>query len=112
MALAYRFWSDPLPLKEARRYMKAAERARNRSKRRKSVDRKRRIEIFVRDNGRCVYCGLQVSLATMTLDHVLPASRGGPGAKWNLVTSCQPCNQQKADKNLKDLAGFFRRREA
>lgn len=47
------------------------------------------------DNYECVYCGCKEGL---TIDHVIPKVKGGTNHHLNLVTSCQPCNQQK-DKN-------------
>ena len=53
-----------------------------------------RHNIFKRDGHTCVYCG---SKENLTIDHVLPRSRGGK-TKWtNLVTACKKCNAQKGD---------------
>lgn len=54
-----------------------------------------RNRIFKRDNHQCVYCG---SRKDLTLDHVIPKSRGGANDWTNLVTSCSKCNVKKADK--------------
>jgi 5-methylcytosine-specific restriction endonuclease McrA len=54
-----------------------------------------RQNIFKRDNFRCVYCGRPDSL---TLDHVIPRSRGGRESWHNLVTACQRCNTLKGDR--------------
>jgi len=54
-----------------------------------------RPRIYKRDNYECVYCG---SNKNLTLDHVIPKSRGG-GNEWtNLVTSCFKCNLKKGSK--------------
>ena len=54
-----------------------------------------RPRIYKRDNYECVYCG---SNKNLTLDHVMPKSRGG-GNEWtNLVTSCFKCNLKKGSK--------------
>jgi 5-methylcytosine-specific restriction endonuclease McrA len=53
-----------------------------------------RQNIFKRDNNRCVYCS---SKADLTLDHVLPRSRGGKSTWTNLVTACKRCNAKKGD---------------
>src|SRR6185437_8767664 len=49
-----------------------------------------RRALFARDNWRCVYCG--TSGGRLTLDHVIPRSRGGDSSWENVVTSCAPCN--------------------
>ena len=53
-----------------------------------------RQNIFKRDGHRCQYCGTHEDL---TLDHVVPKSRGGL-TKWdNLTTACKRCNSRKGD---------------
>jgi 5-methylcytosine-specific restriction endonuclease McrA len=51
-----------------------------------------RYNIFRRDGHKCVYCGTKNNL---TLDHVLPRSRGGDNTWKNLVTCCGSCNLRK-----------------
>ena len=51
--------------------------------------------MFARDRHRCQYCG---SDRHLTLDHVVPRSRGGEDTWDNLVTSCAPCNRKKGDR--------------
>lgn len=53
-----------------------------------------RQNIFKRDNHQCQYCGITTDL---TLDHVLPRSRGGKSSWTNLVTACKTCNSKKGD---------------
>ena len=57
--------------------------------------RANRNRIYKRDGYQCVYCG---SHRNLTLDHVIPKSRGGTNEWTNLVTSCQKCNLRKADR--------------
>ena len=52
------------------------------------------IESFKRDNSECQYCGTKKDL---TLDHVIPSSRGGAHSWLNLVTACKRCNAKKGD---------------
>jgi 5-methylcytosine-specific restriction endonuclease McrA len=69
---------------------------------------KRRISrraVFARDDYRCQYCGVS---AHLTVDHVVPKSRGGCSTWDNVVTSCAPCNVRKADR-LPDEAGMHPR---
>jgi hypothetical protein len=54
-----------------------------------------RARIYKRDNHQCVYCD---SKKQLTLDHVIPKSRGG-GNEWtNLVTCCFNCNLKKGNR--------------
>lgn len=54
-----------------------------------------RQNVFKRDGNQCLYCGSQKDL---TLDHVLPKSRGGLSTWVNLATACQKCNSIKGSK--------------
>jgi len=51
--------------------------------------------IYRRDNFECVYCGSKKSL---TIDHVIPKSKGGDNSWHNMVTCCNQCNFKKADR--------------
>ncbi len=61
-----------------------------------------RRALFARDGWRCVYCGS--SGGRLTLDHVVPRSRGGDSVWENVVTSCAPCNLRKGDRLLEEAA--------
>lgn len=61
-----------------------------------------RRAIFARDDWTCQYCG---SVTTLTIDHVVPRSKGGASGWENLVASCAPCNRRKGDK-LPHVAGM------
>jgi 5-methylcytosine-specific restriction endonuclease McrA len=52
--------------------------------------------VFVRDGGRCQYCGGRAE----SIDHVVPKSRGGQHCWENVVAACRPCNTQKRDRLL------------
>ncbi len=47
------------------------------------------------DKGLCYYCGKVISQKDITMDHVVPISRGGKTTKGNLVTCCKGCNNKK-----------------
>lgn len=58
-----------------------------------------RENIYKRDNYECVYCS---STKNLTLDHVIPQSKGGKDGWHNLVTACRTCNGEKADLTLEE----------
>jgi 5-methylcytosine-specific restriction endonuclease McrA len=60
-----------------------------------------RRALFARDNWRCVYCG--TAGGRLTLDHVVPRSRGGDSVWENVVTSCAPCNLRKGNRLLEEV---------
>lgn len=57
-----------------------------------------RRNIFKRDRFTCQYCGVQPSPDELTIDHVLPRSRGGESTWTNCVLACLKCNHIKADR--------------
>ncbi|ADG67037.1 HNH endonuclease [Planctopirus limnophila DSM 3776] len=57
-----------------------------------------RRNIFLRDENRCQYCGKKFSLHKLSLDHVMPKSRGGPTSWENIVCSCLDCNVRKGGR--------------
>jgi 5-methylcytosine-specific restriction endonuclease McrA len=57
-----------------------------------------RKNILWRDKNQCQYCGVIEPPNDMTIDHVIPRSRGGGNTWSNLVTCCKKCNQKKRDR--------------
>jgi 5-methylcytosine-specific restriction endonuclease McrA len=57
-----------------------------------------RANIFRRDKYTCQYCGKQATGEELTIDHVLPRSRGGTTEWTNCVVACIGCNRKKANK--------------
>jgi 5-methylcytosine-specific restriction endonuclease McrA len=66
-----------------------------------------RRALFARDGWSCVYCG--TSGGRLTLDHVVPRSRGGDSVWENVVTACAPCNLRKGDKLPEEASMTMRR---
>tara|TARA_R100000664_G_scaffold10265_2_gene16968 strand:+ start:814 stop:1329 length:516 start_codon:yes stop_codon:yes gene_type:complete len=54
-----------------------------------------RQNIIWRDNNRCQYCAKIFPTEILTIDHVIPKSRGGEKSWINLVAACKKCNQKK-----------------
>jgi 5-methylcytosine-specific restriction endonuclease McrA len=57
-----------------------------------------RRNIFLRDENRCQYCGKKFGTHKLSLDHVMPKSRGGPTSWENIVCSCLDCNVRKGGR--------------
>ena len=57
-----------------------------------------RRTVLARDHYTCQYCGLVPARQMLTLDHVLPRSRGGRTTWENVVTACQKCNGRKGNR--------------
>lgn len=60
-----------------------------------------RENIFKRDDYECVYCG-DSKRRDLTLDHVIPQSKGGGNTWDNLVTACRSCNNEKSNLTLEE----------
>ncbi|HEX2269461.1 MAG TPA: HNH endonuclease [Pyrinomonadaceae bacterium] len=58
----------------------------------------KRTRIYMRDKFRCQYCGGKKAASELTLDHILPRSRGGDNSPFNVVTACVSCNQRKGSR--------------
>ncbi|MBN1134978.1 MAG: HNH endonuclease [Anaerolineae bacterium] len=57
-----------------------------------------RRTVLARDQYTCQYCGAQPGRAQLTMDHVVPRSRGGETCWENVVTACGPCNRRKGGR--------------
>jgi 5-methylcytosine-specific restriction endonuclease McrA len=56
-----------------------------------------RKAVLARDSWTCQYCGRQAHTG-LTVDHVIPRSRGGLSVWENIVASCAPCNRKKGNR--------------
>ncbi len=70
-----------------------------------------RHNIYMRDGNRCQYCGRRYSTSDLSLDHVIPLSRGGLSSWENVVCACLPCNVRKGNRTPEE-AGLRLRRAA
>jgi 5-methylcytosine-specific restriction endonuclease McrA len=57
-----------------------------------------RQNVYIRDGGRCQYCGSLFSERDLTYDHVVPRSKGGETEWTNVVTCCTRCNLKKGGR--------------
>ncbi len=57
-----------------------------------------RRTVLARDVYTCQYCGTQPGRADLTVDHVIPRSRGGLTTWENVTTACGPCNRRKGNR--------------
>ena len=70
-----------------------------------------RKNILLRDRNTCQYCGVILPSAELTLDHVIPRSRGGLSTWENLVAACHGCNRRKGNHLLNELEHMKLHRE-
>lgn len=60
-----------------------------------------RTNVFIRDGHNCQYCHEAYERKELTIDHVIPKSKGGKTEWGNVVTSCKKCNLAKGSKDIK-----------
>jgi 5-methylcytosine-specific restriction endonuclease McrA len=51
----------------------------------------------------CYYCGKEISGKQVSMDHIVPISRGGRSTKGNIAPSCKACNTKKKDQTASEL---------
>jgi 5-methylcytosine-specific restriction endonuclease McrA len=76
----------------------------------RDVHRRRitRKAVLARDGWACQYCGS--SKHSLTVDHVIPRSRGGESVWENIVASCAPCNRKKGNRLPQEIRMHPKRR--
>ena len=70
-----------------------------------------RKNILLRDRNACQYCGVVLTAGELTLDHVIPRSRGGLSTWENLVACCHDCNRKKGNSLLSELTSMKLQRD-
>jgi 5-methylcytosine-specific restriction endonuclease McrA len=69
-----------------------------------------RRSVTLRDNYTCQYCGSTPGRAQLTVDHIIPRSRGGQTAWENVVSACRSCNMRKGDRTPEEAGLMLRKR--
>lgn len=62
---------------------------------RKKFSKSERQQIYDKFNGRCAYCGCEITLQQMQADHIVPLELGGADDIFNLYPACRSCNHYK-----------------
>lgn len=66
---------------------------------RPAIPPRTRLDVYRRDGWSCRFCGEHLPVSRMTIDHLIPLSRGGhPTDRRNLVAACASCNQRKGNR--------------
>jgi len=61
-----------------------------------------RRNLYARDGNKCQYCGTRFPTSELSIDHVLPQSRGGENSWRNLVCACVRCNARKGNRTPRE----------
>lgn len=70
-----------------------------RKAKRQNIPERLRFKIYRRDGFTCQYCGRTAREMELSIDHIIPISKGGTNDASNLTTACMPCNRGKSDEN-------------
>ncbi len=62
--------------------------------------------VLVRDGFKCAYCGAERQ--RLTIDHIIPKSKGGKANFENCVSSCKPCNNKKGDRTPREAQMYLK----
>lgn len=68
-----------------------------------------RRTLYRRDTNQCQYCGCTPGTEELTIDHVMPRSRGGKTTWENCVLACVKCNSKKADRTPEECGMKLRK---
>lgn len=60
-------------------------------------------KVFKKFKGKCAYCGNDITIGNMTIDHINPKSNGGSLALHNCFPACLRCNSIKADGTVEEM---------
>ena len=67
---------------------------------RRQLSKTERREVFQKMRGRCAYCGCELKIREMQVDHVHPLSRGGADTLDNMLPACRSCNHRKGSETV------------
>lgn len=74
----------------------------------KRISTSTRNYIFKRDNNICLYCKKRFCKFDLSVDHIIPRSKGGSNEESNLTTSCHKCNNEKGNLDLNEYLYIIR----
>lgn len=77
------------------------------SERRKFSDYEKK-SVYAKCNGTCAICGNPVKYKKMTIDHIVPLSKGGTNGMDNLQLACKRCNLMKSDFSTEEFLDKIR----
>lgn len=99
----YSTWDEKVTTASRSYELPATLRLVHRVNRRYTAPRFRKKVLFNRDNWQCQYCDVKLDRCNITIDHVIPRSRGGETSWRNCVTSCKKCNYKKGSRMLSEI---------
>ncbi len=75
----------------------------SRMPKRKRLTKEQRIAVYYKFAGHCTYCGCEIDLSNMQVDHIKALERGGTDDMDNLYPACRSCNKYKDTLTIEDF---------
>jgi len=76
---------------------------------RRKLTKSERHSIHQKTTGHCAYCGCEITLKTMQVDHIIALDRGGKDEIDNMLPACRSCNHYKHTLTLEDFRAAIER---
>jgi CRISPR/Cas system Type II protein with McrA/HNH and RuvC-like nuclease domain len=73
---------------------------------RKRLNKKQRRRVYDKTSGHCAYCGCELRIEDMQIDHVVPLHNGGRDAPDNMLPACRSCNHYKGGNYLETFRRY------
>ena len=73
---------------------------------RRKLTQDERQTVLDRFCGRCAYCGKQITMQELNVDHLVPIRKGGEDMLYNMYPSCRSCNQAKSTLDIEQFREF------
>ncbi len=70
---------------------------------RKKITKEQRMAVYNKFGGHCAYCGCEIDLSNMQVDHIKALERGGTDDMDNLYPACRSCNHYKHTFTVEDF---------
>lgn len=72
-----------------------------------AISKKVRQEVYEKYNGHCAYCGKEIELKDMQVDHLVPLYNGGTDDFDNLMPACRRCNHYKRSASVESFRSMI-----
>lgn len=74
---------------------------------RRKLSKLERQEVYRKCNGHCAYCGIEIDLKDMQVDHAVPLKIGGSDDLKNMLPACRSCNHYKATLDINGFKNYL-----
>ncbi|WP_313528757.1 HNH endonuclease [Anaerotignum sp.] len=72
------------------------------------MTKKERVKVYEKYNGHCAYCGKEIEIGEMQVDHIKPLRNAGENHIDNYNPACRRCNHYKRSKDLEGFRAYIK----